>query len=387
MWLLSGWSVLSHRAEEACLMHIRWIAPAVALLLIFSALAGQAAAETAVVAGKGVNVRSGPGMGYEVTDTLARGTVVEITAHTGSVWVAVRYPGGSGYMSSDYLEIAGPDLYLDTGNTQAVYGSQEEEIFLDDSVAAAPAVTSTPAPVPTVVPTYPGASAPTPAPIWSAAPSPVQTTQPSIAPTSVPTPMPSTAPTSTLTPIPTIRPAPTASPLPTPLPMPSGSPYPLATLSPEETPIPAAQQMVISSSSSGTTATPGSPAAAQTVATGMDVVEFACRFLGSKYTWAGKDPSTGFDCSGFVWYVYSQFGHDLNRVAASQAKNGFHVDSSDLRMGDILCFYTYGSYIGHSGIYIGNGKFIHAANSSSGVIITELSKYPCNGFEARRILT
>ncbi|MBO7728957.1 MAG: SH3 domain-containing protein, partial [Oscillospiraceae bacterium] len=99
-------------------MHIRWIAPAVALLLIFSALAGQAAAETAVVAGKGVNVRSGPGMGYEVTDTLARGTVVEITAHTGSVWVAVRYPGGSGYMSSDYLEIAGPDLYLDTGNTQ-----------------------------------------------------------------------------------------------------------------------------------------------------------------------------------------------------------------------------------------------------------------------------
>ena len=332
-------------------MRIRWIAFAAVLLLVLSVLAGQAAAETAVVTGKGVNVRSGPGMGYGVTDTLAKGTVVEITSHTGSEWVAVRYPGGSGYMSSDYLEIAGPDLYLDTGNAQTPYGQQAEAIFLDDGASTEPAVTSTPSPVPTP--------------------------QPSATPTPVPTP------------IPTIRPTPTDAPLPTPLPMPSGSPYPLATPAPEETPVPAAQQMVISSPS-GMPQDPGSsvaaPAAPASAATGMDVVEFACRFLGSKYTWAGKDPSTGFDCSGFVWYVYSQFGHDLNRVAASQAKNGVHVDSDDLRMGDVLCFYTYGSYIGHSGIYIGNGKFIHAANSSSGVIITELSKYPCNGFEARRIL-
>lgn len=360
-------------------MRIRWIAFVAVLLLVLSVLAGQAAAETAVVTGKGVNVRSGPGMGYGVTDTLAKGTVVEITSHTGSEWVAVRYPGGSGYMSSDYLEIAGPDLYLDTGNAQTPYGQQAEAIFLDDGASTEPAVTSTPSPVPTTAPAYPAVStaAPTATPVWTAAPSPVQTPQPSATPTPVPTP------------IPTMRPTPTDAPLPTPLPMPSGSPYPLATPAPEETPVPAAQQMVISSPS-GMPQDPGSsvaaPAAPASAATGMDVVEFACRFLGSKYTWAGKDPSTGFDCSGFVWYVYSQFGHDLNRVAASQAKNGVHVDSDDLRMGDVLCFYTYGSYIGHSGIYIGNGKFIHAANSSSGVIITELSKYPCNGFEARRIL-
>ena len=130
-------------------MRIRWIAFAAVLLLVLSVLAGQAAAETAVVTGKGVNVRSGPGMGYGVTDTLAKGTVVEITSHTGSEWVAVRYPGGSGYMSSDYLEIAGPDLYLDTGNAQTPYGQQAEAIFLDDGASTEPAVTSTPSPVPT----------------------------------------------------------------------------------------------------------------------------------------------------------------------------------------------------------------------------------------------
>ena len=62
------------------------------------------------------------------------------------------------------------------------------------------------------------------------------------------------------------------------------------------------------------------------------------------------------------------------------------MDASDLRMGDILCFYTYGSYIGHSGIYIGNGKFIHAANSATGVVITDLDSYAYRYFEARRII-
>ena len=379
MWLPSGWSVPSHRAEEAFPMRNRWIVIAAVFLLVFSLLAGQAAAETAVVTGKGVNVRSGPGMGYKVTDTLARGTVVEITAHAGGEWVAVRYPGGSGYMSSDYLEIAGPDLYLDAGSEQNAYGQPAENVFLDDGASVAPAVPSAPTPAPTAVPTYSPVSTPSPtaapsATIWAATPVPVQTPQPTASSAPVPTP------------VPTPYPTPTAAPLPTPLPMPSGSPYPLATPQPEETPTPAAQQMVISSGDMPAVASSDSSPAAPAAATGMDVVEFACRFLGSRYTWAGKDPSTGFDCSGFVWYVYSHFGYDLNRVASSQASNGVHVDSGELRMGDILCFYTYGSYIGHTGIYIGNGKFIHAANSATGVVITELSSYAYKAFEARRII-
>ena len=85
--------------------------------------------------------------------------------------------------------------------------------------------------------------------------------------------------------------------------------------------------------------------------------------------------------------MYGQFGYTLNRVVADQARNGAHVDASALEPGDILCFYSSSSYIGHVGIYIGNNKFVHAANSSTGVVITELSGYySSRGFEARRII-
>ena len=119
---------------------------------------------------------------------------------------------------------------------------------------------------------------------------------------------------------------------------------------------------------------------------GQQIAQFAVQFVGCPYSWGGKDPS-GFDCSGLVYYVYQQFGITLNRVAQEQAQNGVHVDPSELQPGDILCFYSGGSYIGHVGIYIGNNRFIHAANSNSGVIITELSGYYASrGYEARRIV-
>jgi cell wall-associated NlpC family hydrolase len=88
-----------------------------------------------------------------------------------------------------------------------------------------------------------------------------------------------------------------------------------------------------------------------------------------------------------VYYVYQQFGYNLNRVAADQATNGIHVDSSDLQPGDLLAFYSSGSYIGHIGIYIGNNMFVHAANSSTGVIVSALEgSYASRGYEARRII-
>ena len=120
---------------------------------------------------------------------------------------------------------------------------------------------------------------------------------------------------------------------------------------------------------------------------GRQIADYALQFVGYRYTWGGASPSSGFDCSGLTSYVYKQFGYDLNRVANDQARNGSHVDASDLQPGDLLCFYSGGSYIGHVGLYIGDGKFVHAANSSSGVIITELSGYYSQrGYEARRII-
>lgn len=119
---------------------------------------------------------------------------------------------------------------------------------------------------------------------------------------------------------------------------------------------------------------------------GRQVVDYALQFVGYNYTWGGKSPSTGFDCSGLVYFVYSQFGYTLNRVAEDQARNGIAV-TGELQPGDILCFYSGSSYIGHVGIYIGNGMFVHAQNSATGVVITELAgNYANRGYVARRII-
>ena len=118
---------------------------------------------------------------------------------------------------------------------------------------------------------------------------------------------------------------------------------------------------------------------------GQQIAWYAYQYLGCPYSWGGRDPS-GFDCSGFVSYVYAHFGITLNRVAQDQAQNGYGVSASELQPGDILCFYSGSSYIGHVGIYLGYGMFVHAQNSATGVVITELAgHYSERGFEARRM--
>lgn len=131
------------------------------------------------------------------------------------------------------------------------------------------------------------------------------------------------------------------------------------------------------------TVSPGTGGSAE----GRQVAEYALQFVGYNYTWGGKSPETGFDCSGLVYYVYQQFGYTLNRVACDQANNGVHVDAGQLEPGDILCFYSGNDYIGHVGIYIGDNKFVHAQNSATGVVVSALEGYYASrGFEARRII-
>jgi cell wall-associated NlpC family hydrolase len=107
------------------------------------------------------------------------------------------------------------------------------------------------------------------------------------------------------------------------------------------------------------------------------IAEYALQYDGYDYLYGGKDPETGFDCSGLVFYVYRQFGYRLNRVAEDQAKNGAEVeDLGDLLPGDVLCFsWITSSYINHAGIYIGDGCFIHAMDSEHGVLISSLDEY------------
>jgi cell wall-associated NlpC family hydrolase len=120
------------------------------------------------------------------------------------------------------------------------------------------------------------------------------------------------------------------------------------------------------------------------------IVNTAKQYLGTRYSYGGSSPS-GFDCSGFVRYVYSQFGCSLNRTASAQMSNGTSVSMSELQPGDLVFFLKSGSgasRASHVGIYIGGGQFIHASTSSTGVIISDMdSAYYTTGFVGgRRIL-
>ncbi len=126
---------------------------------------------------------------------------------------------------------------------------------------------------------------------------------------------------------------------------------------------------------------------AKGAALGKEIAEYALQYVGSPYNWGGNSPATGFDCSGFVQYVFAHFGYTTSRVANDVTKDGVHVDPSDLQVGDVLCFYSSSNYVGHVGIYIGDNTFVHAANSVSGVVTTSLSSgyYATRGYEIRRI--
>jgi len=115
--------------------------------------------------------------------------------------------------------------------------------------------------------------------------------------------------------------------------------------------------------------------------TGTEVIEYAKQYLGYKYVSGGASPEAGFDCSGFTTYVYKHFGITLNRSSKDQIKNGVAVEKSNLQLGDIVLFNNdANTKIGHVGIYVGNGNFIHASNPSDGVKITTLE----SGYYAKR---
>ena len=123
---------------------------------------------------------------------------------------------------------------------------------------------------------------------------------------------------------------------------------------------------------------------------GSAVAQAAYNYLGEKYVWGSAQPGVGFDCSGLTSYLYNKVcGVSLYRNSAAQSNNGYPVSKDNLKQGDLLFFSTNGSgSISHVGIYVGNGKMIHASTPSTGVIISDIdSNYYSDTFvTARRIL-
>lgn len=108
------------------------------------------------------------------------------------------------------------------------------------------------------------------------------------------------------------------------------------------------------------------------VVSGSDVVEEARRYTGVNYRSGGQTPGSGFDCSGFVQYVFGQVGIALPRTAAAQYGVGEHVKSQRIAPGDLVFFRTEGRRVSHVGVATGDGGFIHAPNARSRVRIDRL---------------
>ncbi|MFU0825175.1 C40 family peptidase [Clostridium sp.] len=116
------------------------------------------------------------------------------------------------------------------------------------------------------------------------------------------------------------------------------------------------------------------------------LVEYSYKFLGKPYVWASSGPNS-FDCSGFTSYVYKKFGYSLPHYTGAQAEMGRSVSRKSLKAGDLVFFNTSGSN-SHVGIYIGNGKFIHASSGRKRVMVSELNEsyYESRYSKARRII-
>lgn len=104
------------------------------------------------------------------------------------------------------------------------------------------------------------------------------------------------------------------------------------------------------------------------------VVQYALSLQGTPYVWGAETPEEGFDCSGFVQYVYSQYGIELPRTAYQMAMALPSIDSFARRPGDLVFFNTTGKPYSHVGIYIGRNRFVHSSSAKGGVIVSSLDK-------------
>ena len=113
------------------------------------------------------------------------------------------------------------------------------------------------------------------------------------------------------------------------------------------------------------------------------LLQKALALLGTPYRWGGTSPDGGFDCSGMVGYVFrSALGIELPRVARAMAKDGEKVDRSSLAAGDLVFFSRRGKRVDHVGIYVGEGRFVHAPRTGKDVEVSSLTE----GYWSRKFM-
>lgn len=164
--------------------------------------------------------------------------------------------------------------------------------------------------------------------------------------------------------------------------VPRPRPFPGAPVPPEATELPPVDTAGLGEPSAprrGEDALP-SPGATQ------NVVSVALGYRGVPYRFGGSDPA-GFDCSGFVQYVFKQVGSILPREVRDQVRVGRQVDAEDVRAGDLVFFQTVSNGASHVGLAIGGGEFVHAPSTNGVVRIERLTnRYWASRFlYARRI--
>lgn len=117
------------------------------------------------------------------------------------------------------------------------------------------------------------------------------------------------------------------------------------------------------------------------------IIQLAKTKLGRKYVWGAVGQGGTFDCSGFTSYVFRKNGIHIPRTSINQSKFGKYVARANLKKGDLIFFDTSKKrkgYVNHVGIYLGNGKFIHASSAKKKVVVSKLSKFYSNRYRGAR---
>jgi peptidoglycan DL-endopeptidase LytF len=157
----------------------------------------------------------------------------------------------------------------------------------------------------------------------------------------------------------------------------------------KKTPLPAPPSTAASASKPDQSSAPAPQSAPATATSlGGKIVAEAMKYVGYPYVWAGASPS-GFDCSGFVLYIVQKVaGQNLTHSIGQQASSGQFVAKANLQPGDLVFFAnTYEAGLSHAGIYVGGGRFVHAENEGTGVVVSDINGgyYGSKYYTGRRI--